>query len=254
MGEESAAHLLAWAAGLYDGEGSCSAYLPRKGRTYRRQMAVSQAGEPGRPPEILSRFKAAVGGIGNITGPYRSYLYYWKTSRRDALDEVAGLLWPHLGEVKRRQFDSARVLARLTVAPEIQPVASGPPSLDAAWAAGFFDGEGSVGISNEALTHRCRGISMEISQSSAGGVPPVLVRFREVVGCGSLSGPHEQKSPWSRLPQYRWRAAALGDVEATASLLWPWLGPAKRAQFGSAIRLRRAGLRRAGTNEKRCDG
>jgi hypothetical protein len=77
--------VLAWAAGLYDGEGSCSAYLPKDRRTYRRQMAVSQGGVPGQLPEVLTRFRAAVLGVGNITGPYRGYLYYWKTSRKDAL-------------------------------------------------------------------------------------------------------------------------------------------------------------------------
>ena len=64
----------AWAAGLFDGEGSTSTYVP-KGKTYpRRQMAVSQGGLPAQVPAVLTRFKGIV-GVGNITGPYEG-LYY----------------------------------------------------------------------------------------------------------------------------------------------------------------------------------
>ena len=59
----------AWAAGVYDAEGSCSAYLPPMRFAHRRQMAVSQAGIPGRAPEVLERFRWAVLGLGNITRP-----------------------------------------------------------------------------------------------------------------------------------------------------------------------------------------
>ena len=67
--------LIAWAAGLHDGEGSASTYLPRNRLTRRRQMQVSQGGIPGQLPHVLVRFQTAVGGGGSITGPYRGYLY-----------------------------------------------------------------------------------------------------------------------------------------------------------------------------------
>lgn len=104
--------LIAWAAGLYDGEGSCSAYLPRRRKTYRRQMAVSQGGDPSRPPLVLIGFQSAVGGVGNLTGPYRGYLFYWKTTRIGTIDNVATTLWPFLGQEKREQFLVASRLGR----------------------------------------------------------------------------------------------------------------------------------------------
>ena len=229
---------------VYDGEGSCSAYLPKNRRTYRRQMAVSQGGEPGQAPEVLTRFRAAVLGLGNITGPYREYLYYWKTTRKDALDQIAAVLWPYLGEEKRVQFEMASSLVgrsrpfavdRFTEAREIE----------FAWAAGLFDGEGTVAADKDPRTGRYRAINMEIPQSSPDGTPEVLVRFRKIVGVGNISGPYEPRSPWSRQPQYRWRSGAREDVDAVAALLSPWLGLVKRTQFENAIWLRRTGSRKS---------
>ena len=85
--------LIAWAAGLYDGDGSASMYVPRQRKTARRQMQVSQGGVPGIQPAVLVRFREIV-REGNITGPYGGDLYYWKTMRKDAVDEIARTLWP----------------------------------------------------------------------------------------------------------------------------------------------------------------
>src|SRR5690349_21116993 len=95
----------AWAAGLYDGEGSASMYMPRRRKTARRQMQVSQGGVVGALPEVLVRFHDIV-GEGNVTGPYRGYLFYWKTTRKDAIDAIGASLWPFLSTEKRRQFET----------------------------------------------------------------------------------------------------------------------------------------------------
>ena len=63
---------LAWAAGLFDGEGTISLVTHRKKRktkTYEYKQVhvlVSQSGSP----EVLERFQRAVGGLGKIYGPY----------------------------------------------------------------------------------------------------------------------------------------------------------------------------------------
>src|SRR5207302_5089690 len=235
-------HQAAWAAGLYDGEGSCSAYLPKKRRSYRRQMAVSQGGLAGTHPVVLLRFKEIV-GVGNITGPYRGYLYYWKTTRKDAIDRIGQTLWPYLGLAKREQFESAAVLAkRDRSATEFSEVSR--RSIDVAWAAGFFDGEGSVWVNDDPMTGSSRAIEMEIPQSGATGVPEALSRFLRIVAVGRISGPHQPTDPWARLPKYRWKSGGMANVETLAALLWPWLGPVKRAQFENAMRLRRASMKR----------
>jgi len=95
---------MAWAAGLYEGEGSCSAYLPKGRKTYRRQMAVSQGGDPGKPPLVLLGFRSAVVGAGNITGPYRDYLFYWKTTQIRVIENIATSLWQFLSQEKRDQY------------------------------------------------------------------------------------------------------------------------------------------------------
>jgi hypothetical protein len=60
-------------------------------------MAVSQGGDPGKPPLVLLGFRSAVNGVGNITGPYRDYLFYWKTTQIDVIETIAATLWPFRG-------------------------------------------------------------------------------------------------------------------------------------------------------------
>ena len=218
------AELLAWAAGLYDGEGSASMYVPRARNAARRQMQISQGGIVGVKPEVLVRFRGVV-AEGNITGPYRGYLFYWKTTRKDGIDRVAALLWPHLGVEKRMQFE------RMTIA-ALRPLPVWPSEprthgTELAWAAGLFDGEGSAFVSGAAMRAF---VKLEVPQSSAVGVPETLVRFREAIGAGAIGGPYPPRSPWSRLPQYRWSLGARDEVARVLAALWPWLSRVKRSQ------------------------
>ena len=212
----------AWAAGLYDGEGSASTYMPRKRKTARRQMQVSQAGVSGSPPEVLARFRRIV-GEGNVTGPYRGYLFYWKTTRKDAIDEVARALWPYLSAEKRSQFENMTRAAGRSI--PFWPREVRRPKTELAWAAGLFDGEGSV-LRTGPVGHRY--VSLELPQSSASGVPSALIRFRVAVSAGFVNGPYPPRSPWSRLPQYRWSLGAVSEVGRVVAVLWPWLSDVKR--------------------------
>jgi len=217
---------LAWAAGLFDGEGSVSTYLPPQRLTRRRQMQVSQGGVAGSPPAVLLRFQAAVSGVGGITGPYRGYLFYWKTTRNDVIDEIGTSLWPYLGDAKRRQFAKAASEVN-RVAPAAQPVRG--TRTERAWAAGLFDGEGCFYLTAARQSTGWRGASLYLSQSSGGGPPDTIRRFHAAIeGLGTLSGPHEPRSPWSRLPQYHWQTSGRHSVSAVLRLLWPWLGRASR--------------------------
>src|SRR5688572_6231765 len=220
---------LAWAAGIFDGEGSTSTYLRRERKTPRRQIAVSQGGVPGEFPAVLVRFMSIV-GAGNITGPYDG-LYYWKTTRKDAVDSVGAMLWPYLSYEKRRQFEAAALRMKRPVPAPIDDARVLTPDLAIAWAAGLFDGEGTFSTHPTARRSSSRRrVSMSIPQASAGAVPEPLIRFRAVVGVGNITGPRIVPSPWSRLPQYRWRADGRHVVSAAARAIWPWLGPVKRAE------------------------
>lgn len=96
-----------------------------------------------------------------------------------------------------------------------------------AWAAGFFDGEGWSGTARRATP-------MPILRSAIGQygntIPPTLARFQEAVGgLGSISGPYG-----SARRAYSWHASKGGTIEAL-TLIWPWLGSVKRAQFRAAL-------------------
>jgi hypothetical protein len=216
---------LAWAAGVYDGEGSASTYLPKQRKSRARQIAVYQSGEA-MPPPLLFRFRAAVGDVGLIHGPARGSLYQWHSRRHVVVDAVSELLWPWIGEVKRAQLRKAAGEVHRTVP------AQGPTrwseSERAAGAAGFFDGEGTVCLAGRP---RQPAVAMSIPQASDRGVPETLERFRAFVGAGSITGPRLVPSPWSKLPQYRWQLARFAEIERIVAMLYPYADVVKREQM-----------------------
>jgi hypothetical protein len=111
----------AWAAGLFDGEGS--SYL-LKHRTHPGylvgELAVTQSSLVG-SPEVLRRF-AAVVAAGHIAGPLRQRsatkdVYRWKAGARVDVERVVAELWPWLGEAKRVQ--AQRMLDVVRAQPEL---------------------------------------------------------------------------------------------------------------------------------------
>jgi hypothetical protein len=77
-----------------------------------------------------------------------------------------------------------------------------------------------------------------MNQASTDGVPTSLLRFRDIVGAGSISGPIQPRG-WSRLPQYRWQVQGK-SVEIAMAALTPWLVGAKREQVERAVAAVRA--------------
>jgi hypothetical protein len=212
-------HELAWAAGFFDGEG----WAAKQQRGV--QARINQAEVAG-VPEVLVRMKSALGELGNIGGPdikpNRRPLYRWTVSNRADVQLVLELLKPWLGPVKLLQLS----LATGRAVPSVAAVTR--DDYWRAWAAGLFDGEGCSSL----LHHRSHlGYmtgELSVTQSSLVGSPEVLRRFGVVVGAGHISGPYSQRN--ATMDVYRWKAAALGDVERVIAELWPWLGDVKRAQ------------------------
>ena len=107
-GGPTADEQLAWAAGLFDGDGStCLA----KHRTHEghvtADVSITQASAGGLP-EVLTRFKIAMGGIGRTYGPYAARghgepIYRYKAQRLADAEHVLRSLWPWLGSIKRVQ-------------------------------------------------------------------------------------------------------------------------------------------------------
>ena len=202
-------------------------------------MSVYQSGD-GAPPSLLLRFRSAVGDIGLIHGPSRGRLYQWHSRKHGVVDTVGGLLWPWLGEQKRAQF--ARAAAEVHRTPPATADAQWSEDELAAWAAGFFDGEGTVGVYGDAQHPY---VSMSLPQAARSGVPSTLERFRVAVGAGAVSGPRAIPSQWSKLPQYRWQVASFDEIARVIEILRPHADVVKlRKMDASLARVREARARR----------
>jgi len=216
---------LAWAAGFFDGDGWAAAIGNRARR--QPQARINQAGSV--MPEVLIRFQAAVGGVGHLGGPYRKPgrqdLWWWIASSRPDVEYVYSQLAPWLCSIKTGQLQTALGLSLH------DPAHSRGEEL--AWAAGFFDAEGSVCL----LKHRSHDgywlIEASVTQGCALGLPPELTRFRNAVGLGHMYGPMFQEGATE--PIWRWKSSRLIDVRAVVELLDPWLGEVKRDQATRVI-------------------
>lgn len=221
---------LAWAAGFFDGEGWANGVGQASRRTRQPQARVNQA-DPDGIPHALFRFQAALGGLGRIGGPRREErridIYHWYASSRGDVERLRALLEPWLGQVKLAQ------LAQALGSPV--PCSIAPEQSDEwrAWAAGFYDGEGSVYLLDHRSHKSYRIAEMAISQSSQASAPEVLRRFALITGAGHINGPYRQND--ANLDVYRWKGVVRADIEHVLSVLWPWLGPVKRAQANAVL-------------------
>jgi hypothetical protein len=248
---------LAWAAGLFDGDGSTGTYVSaHRPNAVRIFMSVSQSADSNLVvPEVLQRFHTVVSGLGYVGAAYwddrfgGSYLYQWKAGSFEEVQAIVALLWPELGAVKRTQAETAlstyrsqfvRVRARQRSPSRSRrlalPAIGTRPErreIDLAWAAGLFDAEGSTEIHVRRSSDRAHhSIRVRVSQAGAEGPPAVLIRFQRIVGCGWIEGPTSGKGYTNA---YKWCAGALETVRVL-TLLWRWLGLVKRSQAIDALR------------------
>ncbi len=98
-----------------------------------------------------------------------------------------------------------------------------------AWAASFFDGEGSTIAKHENSRPNYWQLGVSVPQSGNGRVPEVLERFQRVaLGTGRLESPNKEGV-------YSWRARGRLDAELTLALLWPHLGIVKKTQAALSL-------------------
>lgn len=102
-----------------------------------------------------------------------------------------------------------------------------------AWAAGFFDGEGSV-ARTVAKNGRVGVPAISITQAGPPDSPPdTLVRWSEAVGVKvRIYGPIFITG---RKPRYQLQVGAYADVIKVRDAMWPWLSTDKREAFTSRI-------------------
>ncbi len=139
---------LAWAAGFFDGEGWAGLARHGRGDSLRPHARINQAGDT--VPQVLARFRDAVGGVGAMGGPSQTVgrrpLFWWQVSSAGDVGIVYELLRPWLGSVKLGQLACAVRLAT----PPTATIDRGDEWR--AWAAGLFDGEGCSSLLKPART------------------------------------------------------------------------------------------------------
>lgn len=94
-------------------------------------------------------------------------------------------------------------------------------STELAWAAGFFDGEGTF----YRRSRRSRKeFNIEVSQRDR----RVLDRFNEAVGHGKVIN---RNGRGATKPHFMWVCYRREDVYSTVNKLWPYLGEVKKEQI-----------------------
>ncbi len=211
-------HDFAWAAGFFDGEG----WANRKKRGVHSQ--INQAGRNG-VPEVLIKFQQIV-GVGRLKGPTivegRQPMYFWEATSRPDLTDVVQRIAPWLCPVKRAEFE--RTLG-VPLPPAVWP---GSMSEELAWAGGFFDGEGSTCLDKHRTHEGFFAPVIYVPQAAEIGTAAELLRLRDVIGVGNISGVRRPKPPHK--PYRRLRVYTVQKVQLALHLLWPFIGDVKRAQ------------------------
>ena len=104
-----------------------------------------------------------------------------------------------------------------------------------AWAAGFFDGEGSAGAGREKNRTPTRVGSVKIWVGIAQvGDPSVLIRFQRAIGgFGAIRGPYQRRG--IRQPVYHYAIARFEFTQHLTAVLWRYLSNVKRQQLKTAL-------------------
>lgn len=100
-----------------------------------------------------------------------------------------------------------------------------PSETDRAWAAGFWDGEGSTSPYGRARDSDGLkpGIRMYVSQKDTG--PELLSRFLAIVGVGEVKERNTRPGVWT------WTCQNSAGCNRAIEVMWPYLGSPKQLQI-----------------------
>jgi hypothetical protein len=117
---------------------------------------------------------------------------------------------------------------------------------EVAWAAGLFEGEGSIYIQRKKTTN---GSTWEYAHLKLGMTDEdVVQRFRDIVGVGSVS-PARLRPP--RKPMYYWACNGRSNFRLVAEMLRPWLGERRLAKLAE-VELQASPVRRLPPKRRLC--
>ena len=103
-----------------------------------------------------------------------------------------------------------------------------------AWAAGLFEGEGTMLVQQMPLKYGDIGrevVRLRIRMTDR----DVIEKFAGIVGCGKTSGPEMFPGRMNSKPQWRWDTAKEGDVRMLLTVFMPHLGKRRRARAEEVI-------------------
>ncbi len=96
-----------------------------------------------------------------------------------------------------------------------------------AWAAGIFEGEGSISVSG---SNNRNHIGLQMGSTDY----DVVATFYRIVGVGHIYGPYVRGV--NRKPLMAWQTGKFEDAQATLAMLWPWLHERRQATVVSALK------------------
>lgn len=109
-------------------------------------------------------------------------------------------------------------------------------SHEIAWAAGLFDGEGTI-FASETMKRARKNVRLHMAVRMT--TFEDVARFHRAVGVGAVRGPYTRtESGKQRKPIWAWTAGTDESVRVCVALLWPYLGANKRTQASEAIATR----------------
>jgi hypothetical protein len=105
-----------------------------------------------------------------------------------------------------------------------------------AWAAGFYEGEGTVNACYSRYTsdlgerRQRKTPQFQLRINQVGAEP--LIKFMEAVGTGKVYGPYARTGVKD---QYQYDVHSFEKVQAIIAMLWPWLSDRRREQARAVL-------------------
>ena len=132
-----------------------------------------------------------------------------------------------------------------------------PTEVERAWAAGFFDADGSTTVGGKLDRNGSMRLSCRAQLGQAEQQWGDLDRFATIVQCGRITakGPRKDQRPGSNPQNWKpfknWQAQSLADVAVCMNVLWPYLGEYKRQRWTDCWDKARASRTPKGAGGKR---
>ena len=106
------------------------------------------------------------------------------------------------------------------------------PSLELAWAGGFFDGEGYIGCTTQIIRERgYHRLACSVAQTSK----EPLIRFQKAVEAGKVYGPYNYGI--NKKDYWQWNAENTDTSRQVMEKLIPYLCSIKRDQYYNSVTL-----------------